>query len=145
MYSRPFDWLIVDADYATSKARFRDFDAAGSRIPGAVDRVASIGVTLDHDSGWYGGVRLRYLGPAALLEDDSVRSASSTLVNIEAGRRIGANWRVTAQLFNAFDRKVNDITYYYESQLPGEAAPVEDIHFHPAEPRTLRATIHYAF
>ena len=50
-----------------------------------------------------------------------------------------------AQLFNAFDRKVNDITYYYESQLPGEAAPVEDIHFHPAEPRTLRATIHYAF
>ncbi|MGE0581132.1 MAG: TonB-dependent receptor [Steroidobacteraceae bacterium] len=145
VYSRPLDWLIVDADYASSKARFRDFDAAGSRIPGAVDRVASIGVTLDHGSGWYGGVRLRYLGPAALLEDDSVRSSSSTLVNLEAGRRIGAHWRVTAQLFNAFDRKVNDITYYYESQLPGEAAPVEDIHFHPAEPRTLRATIHYAF
>ena len=145
VYSRPFDWLIVDADYATSKARFRDFDAAGNRIPGAVDRVASIGVTLDHDSGWYGGVRLRYLGPAALLEDDSVRSSSSTLVNLEAGRRIGDNWRVTAQLFNAFDRKVNDITYYYESQLPGEAAPVDDIHFHPAEPRTLRATLHYAF
>jgi hypothetical protein len=145
VYSRPFGWLIVDADYATSKARFRDFDAAGNRIPGAVDRVASIGVTLDHDSGWYGGVRLRYLGPAALLEDDSVRSSSSTLVNLEAGRRIGDNWRVTAQLFNAFDRKVNDITYYYESQLPGEAAPVDDIHFHPAEPRTLRATLHYAF
>ncbi len=145
IYSRPLDWLIIDADYATSKARFRDFDVAGKRIPGAVDRVGSIGVTLNRNSGWYGGVRLRYLGPAALLEDDSVRSSSSTLVNLEAGRRIGANWRVTAQLFNAFDREVNDITYYYESRLPGEAAPIEDIHFHPAEPRTLRATVHYAF
>jgi hypothetical protein len=145
LYSRPADWLIVDADFARSKARFRDFDPAGARIPGAVDRVASIGVTIDHGSGWYGGVRLRYLGPAALLEDNSVRSPSSTLVNLEAGRKLGNNWRVTAQLFNAFDREVNDITYYYESQLPGETAPVEDIHFHPAEPRTLRATIHYAF
>lgn len=32
----------------------------------------------------------------------------------------------------------NDITYFYESQLPGEPEPVADIHFHPVEPRTLR-------
>jgi hypothetical protein len=35
----------------------------------------------------------------------------------------------------------NDITYFYESQLPGEAAAVENRHFHPVEPRTLRMTI----
>ena len=39
-------------------------------------------------------------------------------------------------MFNLFDRKVNDIQYFYESQLPGEAAPVADRHVHPAEPRT---------
>ncbi|MCW5572423.1 MAG: TonB-dependent receptor [Steroidobacteraceae bacterium] len=145
VYSRPRDWLIVDADYAASKARFRDLDPAGDRIPGAVERVASLGITLQTPAGWFGGARLRYLGPAALLEDDSVRAPSSTLVNLEAGRRLGDHWRVSLQLFNAFDRKVNDITYYYESQLPGEAAPVEDLHFHPAEPRTLRGTVHYSF
>ena len=26
-------------------------------------------------------------------------------------------------------------------QLPGEAAPLEDIHFHPVEPRTVRLTV----
>ncbi len=39
----------------------------------------------------------------------------------------------------------NDITYFYESQLPGEPSPVEDIHFHPVEPRTVRFTISTQF
>jgi hypothetical protein len=43
-----------------------------------------------------------------------------------------------ATVFNVFDTDANDITYYYESQLPGETQPVADIHFHPVEPRTLR-------
>ena len=40
-----------------------------------------------------------------------------------------------------FDKAGNDITYFYESQLAGEAAPVEDIHFYLVEPRTLRASV----
>jgi len=44
-----------------------------------------------------------------------------------------------------FDADDNDITYFYESQLPGEAAPMEDIHFHPVEPRTLRGTLTWRF
>jgi hypothetical protein len=37
---------------------------------------------------------------------------------------------------------VDDITYFYASRLPGEpAAGVEDKHFHPAEPRTLRLSL----
>ena len=37
----------LDADLAYSKARFRDDDPAGDRIPGAVEGVASAGVTVD--------------------------------------------------------------------------------------------------
>ena len=143
LYSRPADWLIVDADYARSRARFRDNDAAGRRIPGAVEAAASLGVTVDLPSGWFGGARLRYLGPAALVEDDSVRSRSSTLVNVDLGRRLGEHWKLRLGIYNCFDRKASDITYFYESQLPGEAAPVADLHFHPVEPRTLRATIEW--
>lgn len=44
-------------------------------------------------------------------------------------------------LLNVFDEKANDITYFYESQLPGEAAPVNDIHFHPVEPREVSASV----
>ena len=58
-------------------------------------------MTVHRDSGWFGGARWRYFGPAPLIEDNGA---------------VG------------------------ESQLPGETEPVEDIHFHPVAPRTLRIT-----
>jgi hypothetical protein len=43
---------------------------------------------------------------------------------------------------NLFDRKVDDITYFYTSRLQGEPAEgVADKHFHPVEPRTLRLSL----
>jgi hypothetical protein len=33
---------------------------------------------------------------------------------------------ISLAVFNLFDDDGNDITYFYESRLPGEAAPVED-------------------
>jgi len=42
-------------------------------------------------------------------------------------------------VFNIFNSKTNDITYYYKSRLPGEPAEgVLDKHFHPMESRTFR-------
>jgi TonB dependent receptor/TonB-dependent Receptor Plug Domain len=141
----PASWLIVDADLAWSRSRFTDNDPAGSYIPGAVTRVVSVGVAVDHPSGWFGGVRFRHFGDAPLLEDGSVRSEPTTLVNLEAGYRIGERLKLSAAVFNAFDSDDNDITYFYESQLPSESSPVEDIHFHPVEPRTVRFTISTQF
>ena len=40
-------------------------------------------------------------------------------------------------MLNVFDAKDYDMVYFYESQLPGEAAPVEDTHFHPVHPQTV--------
>ena len=143
LYSRPVEGVIVDADYAWTRPRFTgpDPEGSGDRIPGAIESAASVGVTAELGN-WFGGARLRYLGPAPLVEDDSVRSSSSTLVNLQLGYR-WSQWRVTAGLYNAFDARDNDITYYYESRLPGEAGPVEDIHFHPAEPRSFRLTVEF--
>jgi hypothetical protein len=141
----PTSWLIVDADLAWSRSRFTDRDPAGDYIPGAVSSVASVGVAVDHPSGWFGGVRFRHFGDAPLIEDGSVRSEPTTLVNLEAGYRIGERLKLSAAVFNVFDSDDNDITYFYESQLPGESSPVEDIHFHPVEPRTVRFTISTQF
>jgi len=137
----PLDWLILDLDYAWSHARFRGNDPAGDYIPGAVEDVASLGIAVNRGDGWFGGARVRYLGEAPLIEDDSVRSDPTLLVNVEAGYRFNRHWSAFLAVFNLFDAEDNDITYFYESRLPGEAAPVEDIHFHPVEPRTLRATV----
>lgn len=139
-YWTPRRGLIVDADLAWSRARFRDDDPAG-HIPGAIERTASVGVVLNDWQGWFGGARLRYLGPRPLKEDNSERSSSSTLVNLRGGYAVTPRLRLALDVFNLFDREVNDIEYFYESQLAGEAAPTEDIHFHPAEPRTFRLSL----
>ena len=141
----PLSWLIVDADLAWSRSRFDERDPAGDRIPGAVENVASLGVAVDHPAGWFGGARLRHFGEAPLIEDARVSSQPTTLVNIEAGYRFTERLQLSAAVFNVFDSNDNDITYFYESQLPGESAPVEDIHFHPVEPRTVRVTLTSSF
>ena len=77
----PTPWLSLDADFAYSKARFRDEDPAGDRIPGAVEGVASAGATFEGKGPLSGTLRLRYFGPRPLIEDDSVRSKASTTLN----------------------------------------------------------------
>jgi outer membrane receptor protein involved in Fe transport len=141
----PVPWMIVDVDLAWSTARFTDFDAVGDEVPGAVERVASIGLAIDHPSGWFGGARFRHFGAAPLIEDNSVRSSGTTLVNLEAGYRFSKRLQASAAVYNVFDRTDNDISYFYESQLAHESEPVADIHFHPVEPRTLRVTLTAGF
>ncbi|WP_231993263.1 TonB-dependent receptor [Mitsuaria sp. 7] len=141
----PVPWLLIDADLAWTRARFSDADPAGARIPNAVDRVASFGVTVRERGPWSASLQWRYLGSAPLIEDDSVRSRSSLTTNLRVSRRFGAKTEVTLDVFNLMDRRVNDIEYFYESRLPGEVAAVADRHVHPAEPRTLRVTLRRSF
>jgi hypothetical protein len=139
-YWTPTHGVIVDADLAVSRARFTDSGAAGDRIPGSIERTASVGVTAEAGN-WSGGLRLRYFGPRPLIEDDSVRSSTSTLVSLRLGYRLSPRIQLAMDALNLFDREVSDIEYFYESQLAGEPAAVADVHLHPAEPRTLRLSL----
>jgi hypothetical protein len=141
----PVSDIVIDADLAWSHARFTGFDPAGDRIPNAVESVASVGIAYNRPLGLYGGARLRYFGAAPLVEDNSVRSNSTMIVSLETGYRFNPALSFEVSVFNVFDSKDNDITYFYESQLPGEVEPVSDIDFHPVEPRTVRATVTMRF
>jgi hypothetical protein len=91
---------------------------------------------------WGGSLRWRYFGPRPLVEDNSVRSPSSNLVNAEAGVQLSRIWRVKVDALNLFDSKSSDIDYLYTSRLPGEpAGGVDGIHFHPVEPFTFRVAL----
>lgn len=138
-------WLSFDADLSLSHARFRDSDPAGRHIPGAVASTANLGMTVDALGSWFGALRLRYFGPRPLIEDNSIQSASTTLANLRVGYRLDPRTTLALDVFNLFDRKASDIDYWYESQLAGEPAPVNDIHFHPAEPRSFRLTLTHRF
>ena len=72
-------------------------------------------------------------------------SESSTVVNATIGFR-RERYDVRLDLLNVFDSDDDDITYLYASRLPGEPDEgIEDHHFHPIEPRTLRAYFNWKF
>ena len=141
----PLRWLLVDADLAWTHARFSDDNVAGNRIPNAVDKVGSVAVTARDLGPWSASLQWRYLGSGALIEDNGVRSNASLTTNLRVSRKLWRDAELTLDVFNLFDREVNDIEYYYESQLAGESAPVADRHVHPAEPRTVRLTLKVGF
>ncbi|MGE0859789.1 MAG: TonB-dependent receptor [Gammaproteobacteria bacterium] len=143
-------WLDLDADLSLSRARFRDLDPAGRHVPGAVESVLAAGATVHDLDGWFGALRLRYFGPRALIEDDSVRSNATLLLSARVGYEVRRGWRVFADVFNLLDREDSAIDYYYASRLPGEPpgpsdGGYDDVHFHPVEPRSFRLGVSLNF
>ena len=119
-YYSPKPWLIFDGDFSWSQARFTEFNPGGQYVPEAVDVVVSGGASLDNFHRTFASLRLRYFGPRALIEDNSVRSKATTLLNFEGGYQLAKALRLNAQVYNLLDAEVSDIDYYFASRLPGE-------------------------
>jgi hypothetical protein len=145
-YWRLRPWLIADMDVSVSRAEFTDVDPAGSRIPGALARVISSGLTVEPRQPIFGSLRVRHFGPRPLVEDASVISPSTTVWNGELGYQLSSRARIVLDVFNLLDAKVSDIDYFYTSRLPGEPrGGVNDVHTHPALPRSARAGLRLSF
>ncbi len=143
---RPLPWMFVDLDVAWNHARFTQDAPEGNYIPGAPDAVVSAGLAVDRYGPWSGALFMTYIGSYPLLEDNSVRSQSSTVFDAQVGYEIAPKTKLRLDVFNLFDAQTSDITYYYASRLPGEPPEgVNDIHFHPGEKRSFRVSLSYRF
>ena len=70
---------------------------------------------------------------------------ASALTNLRMGYKLSRRTQLALDVYNLFDRQVNDIEYWYDSQLASEGAAVDDRHIHPTEPRSRRLTISHRF
>ncbi|MYM66739.1 TonB-dependent receptor [Pseudoduganella sp. FT55W] len=140
-YYKPLKWLSVDLDLAYARARSRGVVEEGSYIPGAIEGTGQLAVTVDDGGPYSASLKLRYFGPRPLIEDNSVRSKASMTLNGRFGWKIKKDLSLELEAFNITNRRDSAIDYYYASQLKGEAEAVTDIHFHPIESRSLRATL----
>lgn len=140
----PTPGLNFDVGAAVTRARYVDAPGA-NRVPNALDYVVTGGVTARISERLTGEVTVRRLGPAPLIEDNSARAPSSTVANLLLRYRVGP-FELTGEVLNLFDGKAADITYFYASRLPGETSEgVDDYHFHPIEPRTVRIGVRRNF
>jgi hypothetical protein len=146
VYSRLRPWLLADADVAWTRSRFQDHAPEGRRIPGALGLVADAGLTVTPVQRVFGSIRLRAFGPRALVEDGSQSSRATRIVNARAGVTLGRGVALVADGYNLFNAADSDIDYVYASRLPGEpAGGVDDRHFHPAIPRSIRLMLSTAW
>lgn len=139
----PADWIALDITATHTEAESLDAPPGQSRIPGAIETVVGAGAVFTLGE-LVLSARVRHFGEAPLIEDGSRSSEPTTLVNLGAAYEIGPV-RIGLDVLNLFDAEDADITYFYESQLPGEPAPIEDIHFHPVEPRQVRVSLRARF
>jgi hypothetical protein len=147
-------WLTLDGDLALSQARFRDHDRViGDYIPDSVSRVAAAGISIHRERGLFGSLRLRHFGPRPLLEDNSVRSNASTILNARLGYQFDSVWTLTTDVLNVLNSHANDQEYYYSSRLKNEPENPKNLNanggdggyegkmVHPMEPINLRVSI----
>jgi len=144
---KPNDWLAVDAVWTGSKAHYVGLPKGENYVPGALESSGELGVSAIFPD-WNISGRLRYLGPHALIEDNSVRAQSTALFNLRAAwtpQRF-KGWEINAELLNAFNSHGNDIDYFYATRFPGEPADgVEDVNSRVVEPRQVRVGIKKTF
>ncbi len=135
----------ADLEVALTHSRFKGHeDGEGDHIDGSLGEVISAGVQWQFADSWDSSLRVRHFGPRTLDSFGDIESDSLTVVNTQISRE-WQNWTLTLQALNLFDSDDHDIDYYYASQLADETSSVEDNHFHPIEPRTLRVKASYRF
>jgi outer membrane receptor protein involved in Fe transport len=138
---RPTARLNLTASYAGTHARFTN----GDRIPNAVSSVLSAGASWKLGRASTISLTWRRLGAAPLIEDNSVRSRPTGLVNALFVQDFGKA-SLMVEVLNLTNSRKDDIAYSYASRLPGETADgVDDVHFHPVEPRAVRAGVKINF
>jgi outer membrane receptor protein involved in Fe transport len=150
---RPVDWLGIDAVYTGSRARYVE-NPDGRHVEQAVEHSGQFGIAATKDR-WEASMRIRYLGPYALLPDNSRRAGGETSLNFRGAYTLG-NVTLYADLLNVLDEDGKDIVYYYPAYVAGFDPPgltADDIDCdlvncrmsRAEEPRTLRIGIKYEF
>ena len=114
---RPASWVHIDSDLALTRARFLGYDyaqaqlyqslagypeaqignAPGNYVYNAPWMVASAGITLGEQTGWFGALRWRYISSRPLTEDGTFQSPPFSIFNGHIGYHFANGWRIQSR------------------------------------------------
>ncbi|HYA27725.1 MAG TPA: TonB-dependent receptor [Acidobacteriota bacterium] len=146
------DWLSSDLDASYTWSKFTSGDNTGGAIPNAPRALAYGGITARHSSGLEGRIQMRFMGTRygdeqrqSLLSDWAIFDFLARYkwdrydFNFSITNLANKNWRGGQNFHSSQIRN--------DPRLPtvNETAPVNDIHFTPGAPLTVRAgmTVHF--
>ncbi|TKB74633.1 MAG: TonB-dependent receptor [Nitrospira sp.] len=138
--------LQVNGSVTWTKAEFRNGDA----IPLAPELIGYGALLLRWPEGLTSQLQATYLGERSLIEDRSVKSPSWITFDLSERYQLPvklSQGRLEAFLFiqNLFNTEWEQAIFSFGSQRRNEAAPVNDIHFVPGNPRMVMGGISWYF
>ena len=143
------DWLFLDLDVNATRGRLVD-KVFGSVLPEsyfiplAPSLSSTGGLTFHFPSGIEGSARYRHLNDRPAIEDNSVKAVGYTLVDLNLFYRT-PKYRVGFNVENALNVEWNEAEFATESRLKTEKTSVQELHFTPGTPFTLKAIFSYYF
>lgn len=131
--------INIDADFAWSRSRFRDQDAAAiillaplNALPRQVCAYTLTGAW----SAWSAGLRARLFWLTPLIEDNSVRSASSTLLNTQVGYQFSPRLQGSVKFSIFLTKKPTTLSIYMNRACAAKPTPP---HAMPRQSRVVMA------
>jgi len=133
-------WLSADLDLSYT---WSEFVNTGEAIPLAPRFLALSGITARHPSGLEGRLQLRSVGDRYGTEDRTFNVRGYNIFDLLLKYKWD-RYEILFSIDNIANKKWRAAQFVFESQLPGESAPVRDFHFTPGDPLTIRAglTVH---
>ncbi|MCI5054718.1 MAG: TonB-dependent receptor [Flavobacteriales bacterium] len=141
---QPTKWLIcnLDANYTSSVAL--DEDKESNHIPLAPNVTATGSISVINSNGLHGGLNVRFMNDRPANEDNSIVAKGYTVFDFNAGyqwKKLDFQLRVQ----NLLDTDWNETQFATLSRLRNESTSIEEIHFTPGNPFTIRGSITYKF
>jgi len=139
--------LYFNGSFTWTDSEFRQ---TGQAIPLAPEHTGYAALLLRWPEGLSSQLQMTYLGVRPLIEDRSAKAPSWTVFDLIERYRLPVklpHGRMEAffSIQNLFDTKWEQATFFFESRLPNEAAPVGGIHFVPGTPRFVMGGISWYF
>ncbi|MDX1666953.1 MAG: TonB-dependent receptor plug domain-containing protein [Saprospiraceae bacterium] len=138
------DWLFVDADINYAHARSVEGPRGRNFIPLAPEWTATAGLSVQHPTGFSGGVRTRLISDRPANEDGSLVAKGFVVTDINLNYAFD-RLQLGVAIDNLFDVEWREAQFATESRLARESRSVEEIHFTPGTPFFFETKIGYRF
>ncbi|WP_246139881.1 TonB-dependent receptor [Flagellimonas hymeniacidonis] len=136
-------FLYADATY--SHARSLEAEQGMDYIPLAPGFTLSGGLQFSKMGNFSGGLTYRYLGNRPANEDFSIAAEGYFITDMNMNYAVNNNISLTFGIENMFNTKWKEAQFVTNSRLLGEEVAIEEIHFTPGTPFSIRTGLRYVF
>ncbi|MBP6732675.1 MAG: TonB-dependent receptor, partial [Chitinophagales bacterium] len=142
-------WLVFDGDFNIARSVFTE-KVFGKRtatdylVPLSPFITSTAGLTVRHKTGIRASLRYRYIHNRPANEDNSIVARGYCIVDAGLGFE-RKKYAINLTVENLLNTKWNEAQFATESRLRNEEAPVDELHFTPGTPVSLKLAFSYFF